>query len=207
MATIYQQRQSLKLDPESLRLVEYSYDQFVHAGAKLSDADKTELKKLNEELATLSNDFTTKLLAATKAAAYVTTDKAALAGLSDAQISAAAEAAKSRKVEGFVLPLQNTTQQPDLVALTNRATREALFANSWDRAERGDANDTRDTIATHRTASRPEGQAARVSQLRRLEAGRPDGQNAGSGAEVHGRAGAGGNGPGRQRSPRHPGRD
>ena len=137
----------LKLDPESLRLVEYDYDQFVHAGANLSEADKTELKKLNEELATLSNTFTTKLLAATKDGAYVTTDKAALAGLSDAQISAAAEAAKGRKVEGFVLPLQNTTQQPDLVALSNRSTRQALFANSWNRAERGDANDTRDTIA------------------------------------------------------------
>src|ERR1019366_5400583 len=144
VATIHQQRQALKLDPESLRLVEHSYDEFVHAGAKLSDADKTEL---NEQLATLSNDFTTKLLAATKAAAYVTSDKAALAGLSDAQTSAAAEAAKARKVEGFVLPLQNTTQQPDLVTLTNRATREALFSESWNRAERGDANDTRDTIA------------------------------------------------------------
>src|ERR1035438_9575320 len=145
VSTIYNERQTLKLDPESLRLVERTYDDFVHAGAKLNEADKTELKKLNAELATLSNDFTTKLLAATKAAAYVTTDKAALAGLSDAQISAAAEAAKSRKVEGFVVPLQNTTQQPGLVSLTNRATREALFSNSWNRAERGDANDTRDT--------------------------------------------------------------
>ena len=147
VATIYKERASLKLDPESLRLVEYTYDQFVHAGANLSEADKTELKKLNEELATLSNTFTTKLLAATKDGAYVTTDKAALAGLSDGKISGAAEAAKGRKVEGFVIPLQNTTQQPDLVSLSNRATREALFSNSWNRAERGDANDTRDTIA------------------------------------------------------------
>ncbi len=147
VAAVYKQRNSLKLDAESLRLVEWDYDQFVHAGAKLNDSDKTELKKLNEEIATLSNVFETKLLAATKDAAFVTTDKAALAGLSDAQINAAAEAAKSRKVEGFVLPLQNTTQQPDLVALNNRATRQSLFSNSWDRAERGDANDTRDTIA------------------------------------------------------------
>jgi peptidyl-dipeptidase Dcp len=147
VAAIYKQRNSLNLDPESLRLVEYDYDQFVHAGANLSDSDKTELKNLNEELATLSNAFTTKLLAATKDGAFITTDKAALAGLTDAQVSAAAEVAKSRKVEGFVLPLQNTTQQPDLVALSNRATRQALFANSWNRAERGDANDTRDTIA------------------------------------------------------------
>jgi peptidyl-dipeptidase Dcp len=147
VAAVYKERASLKLDPESLRLVEYTYDQFVHAGANLSDADKTELKKFNEELATLSNTFTTKLLAATKDGAYVTADKAALAGLSDGKISGAGEAAKSRKVEGFVLPLQNTTQQPDLVSLSNRTTREAVFTNSWNRAERSDANDTRDTIA------------------------------------------------------------
>jgi peptidyl-dipeptidase Dcp len=147
VATIYQQRNSLNLDPESLRLVEYTYDQFVHAGAKLSDTDKAELKKLNEELASLSNAFNTKLLAATKDGAYVTTNKAALTGLTDAQISAAAESAKGRKVEGFVIPLQNTTQQPDLASLSNRTTRQGLFANSWNRAERGDANDTRDAIA------------------------------------------------------------
>ena len=77
----------------------------------------------------------------------MTTDKAALAGLTDAQISAAAEAAKGRKVAGFVISLQNTTQQPDLATLSNRTTRQTLFQNSWGRAERGDANDTRDTIA------------------------------------------------------------
>ena len=144
---IYDQRQSLKLDPESLRLVEVEYDKFIHAGANLSEADKTQLKKLNEELASLSNEFSTKLLAATKDGAYVTTDKAALTGFSDARLAAAAEAAKGRKVEGYVIPLQNTTQQPDLVSLTNRSTREALFNDSWNRAEKGDANDTRDIIS------------------------------------------------------------
>jgi len=147
VAAIYKQRAALKLDPESLRLVEHYYDDFVHAGANLSEADKTELKKLNEEASSLSNAFTNKLRAATKAGAYVTTDKAALAGLSEARIAAAAQAAKSRKVNGFVIPLQNTTQQPDLVSLSDRATRQAIFEHSWNRTERGDANDTRDTIA------------------------------------------------------------
>ena len=147
VTTIYKQRNSLKLDPESLRLVEWDYSQFIHAGANLSDVEKAELKKLNEQLATLADEFETKLLAATKNGAYVTMSKAALAGLTDAEISAAAEAAKGRNVEGFVIPLQNTTQQPDLVSLSDRTTRQTLFANSWDRAERGDANDTRDTIA------------------------------------------------------------
>ena len=128
--------------------MEYDYDQFVHAGANLSDADKTELKKLNEELATLSNTFSTKLLAATKDGAYVTTDKAALAGLSDAQISAAAEAAKGRKVEGYrPSSAEHHAAARSGVADAIGQRRQALFTNSWNRAERGDANDTRDTIA------------------------------------------------------------
>src|SRR5713226_6357175 len=147
VAALYKQRQALHLDPESLRLLEVTYDRFVRSGVNLSDADKTELKKLNEEISTLSTDFSTKLLAATKDGAYVTTDKGALAGMTDAQIAAAAQTAQSRKQEGYVIPLQNTTQQPDLASLSVRATRQAIFENSWNRAERGDGNDTREVIS------------------------------------------------------------
>ncbi len=147
IAAVYERRAALKLDPQSLRLVEVTYDEFVHAGANLSDPDKAQLEKLNEEASTLSNDFSRKLLQATKDGAYSTADRAALAGLSDAQISAAAQAARSRKAEGYVIPLQNTTQQPSLASLSVRATREAIFRNSWNRAERGDADDTRSIIA------------------------------------------------------------
>jgi peptidyl-dipeptidase Dcp len=144
---IYDKRESLKLDPEALRLVKWYYDKFVHSGANLSEADKTQLKKLNEEESSLSQAFTTKLLAATKDAALITTDKATLAGLTDAQVAAAAEAAKTRKTEGYVVPLQNTTQQPDLSVLKERATRQILFENSWNRAEKSGGNDTRDTVS------------------------------------------------------------
>lgn len=145
---VYNQRATLKLDAESQRLIEYDYNEFVHAGAKLSEADKTQLKKLNEEESTLSAQFTNKLLAAANAGALVVDDKAKLAGASDADITAAAAAAKERKLDGkWVIPLQNTTQQPALQSLTNRDTREQLFKAGWTRAEKGDANDTRDTIA------------------------------------------------------------
>jgi peptidyl-dipeptidase Dcp len=147
VSSIYKDRDALKLDPESRRLVEYYYDLFVHAGAKLSDADKATLKKLNEEEATLSNQFKNKLLAATKAGAYATTDKAALAGLSDAQLSAAAQAAKNRNQPGWVIPLQNTTQQPSLTQLKNRDTRQTLFEHSWERTERGGTDDTREIVS------------------------------------------------------------
>ncbi len=103
--TVYDERAGLKLDPESLRLVEVDYRAFVKAGAKLNDADKAKLKKLNEEEAVLSNTFMNKLLAGTKAAAYSTTDKTKLAGLSDAQMQAAQIAAKGRGTTGYVIPL------------------------------------------------------------------------------------------------------
>ncbi len=145
--TLYDEREKLKLDPESAHLLEFYYKRFVHAGAQLSEADKAKLMALNAEESTLSNAFNRKLLAATKAAAFVTTDKAALAGMSEAQIAGAEAAAKARKSEGYALPLQNTTQQPALAQLTVRATRQAMFEHSWTRAEKGDDNDTRSTIA------------------------------------------------------------
>jgi peptidyl-dipeptidase Dcp len=144
---VYKQRANLQLDSEARRLVEYYQDRFVHSGANLSDDDKAQLKELNQRISALSTTFSNRLLAATKNAAYVTIDKAALAGLSDSEIASAAEAARDRKLAGFVVPLQNTTQQPDLASLTERNTREALFANSWNRAEHGDSNDTRDIVA------------------------------------------------------------
>jgi len=147
VTALYKQRASLKLDPESLRLLEFTYDNFVHFGANLSEADKTELKAINEKIASLSNDFSTKVLDATKNGAYQTTDRGAIAGLSDGEIAAAVQAAQGRKQQGYVIPLQNTTQQPSLASLSVRATRDAIFEKSWNRAELGDANDTRETIA------------------------------------------------------------
>ncbi len=145
--TIYDKRDNLKLDPESQKLVAYYYKQFIHAGANLSKADKDQLKKLNEEDATLSAKFINKLLAGTKAGALVVNDKSKLEGLTPAEIDAAAQAAEARGLKGkWIIPLQNTTQQPDLNSLKNRETRKQLFENSWNRCERNDKNDTRADI-------------------------------------------------------------
>jgi peptidyl-dipeptidase Dcp len=127
--------------------VEWTYDRFRHFGAALPEDSKTRMRQINEELSTLSTTFTQKLLAASKDGAFVTTDRSALAGFSDGQIAAAAAAARARNVPGYVVPLQNTTQQPALQSMSNRESREALFNNSWNRAEHGGENDTRDTIA------------------------------------------------------------
>jgi peptidyl-dipeptidase Dcp len=143
---IYGQRDQLNLDPESHKLVEWYYDEFVRRGARLPEADKIALKELNKEASTLSTLFTNKLLAATKAGALILTDRAALAGLSDGEIAAAEACAHERKLgNAWVIPLHNTTQQPALLTLEDRAVRKKLFDASWKRAELGDANDTRET--------------------------------------------------------------
>ncbi|WP_425497294.1 peptidyl-dipeptidase Dcp [Luteimonas flava] len=145
--TIYDQRDTLGLTPEQKTVVEHTHDGFVRAGALLNDADKAELRKLNAESSTLSTAFGNKLLAASNAGGVFVTDVAELDGLDEGAIAAAADAAKAAGKDGqWLLTLQNTTQQPVLASLKNRALRERVLAASTGRAEKGDANDTRATI-------------------------------------------------------------
>jgi len=145
---LYDRRSELKLDPEALQVLTLYYRQFVHAGANLSPKDKERLKAINKRDASLETEFQQKLVAAAKAGALIVSDKAQLAGLSDAEIANAAQSAKERKLTGkYVIPLQNTTQQPLLTSLANRDVRQKLFESSWTRAEKNDANDTRAIIS------------------------------------------------------------
>ena len=145
--SIYEKQDQLKLDHESQKLVSYYYKEFVHAGANLSAENKTKLKKLNEEEATLIAKFVNKLLAGTKEGALISSDTSELAGLAPADLDAASQAASTRGLSGkWLIPLQNTTQQPALQSLLNRETRKKLFENSWNRTERNDSNDTRSDI-------------------------------------------------------------
>ncbi|TKV09087.1 peptidyl-dipeptidase Dcp [Citrobacter sp. wls619] len=144
---VWQQRSSLELEGESLRLLEVVHQRFVLAGARLNDADKARLKALNTESATLTSQFNQRLLAANKAGALVVDDVRRLDGLSAEEIAVAALAASDKGLEGrWVIPLLNTTQQPALAALRDRQTRENLFTQAWTRAEKNDANDTRAII-------------------------------------------------------------
>jgi peptidyl-dipeptidase Dcp len=132
-----------ELNLEQAKLLDVQYKQFLHSGAELSLAKQTQLKQLNKRLSTLQTDFNQKLLAAAKAGALHVDDASALAGLSNEQIAAAQQAAKDRRLPGYVISLQNTTQQPLLESLSNHDTRQKLYEASLNRAETGGANDTR----------------------------------------------------------------
>ncbi|HJW95446.1 MAG TPA: M3 family metallopeptidase [Thermoanaerobaculia bacterium] len=145
--TLYDKRDSSGLDAQQKFLIERYYRNFVRSGALLNEADKTKLRALNKEESTLTTDFRKKVLADTDASAIVVDTKAELAGLSDSDIAAAAERAKDRKLPGkYVLTLQNTTQQPALQYLQNRALREKLSMASQQRGNHGGPNDTKATI-------------------------------------------------------------
>ncbi|MDQ5979170.1 MAG: peptidyl-dipeptidase Dcp, partial [Verrucomicrobiota bacterium] len=136
--SLYDRRETLGLDAESARLLERYYKDFVRAGAQLSDSDKTVLRAFNAELATLSTRFSQNVLKEINTSAVIIGTREELAGLSDAAINAAAAAAKAAGHEGkFLIRLQNTTGQPPLTSLTNRAVREKIMAASLARGSRG----------------------------------------------------------------------
>jgi peptidyl-dipeptidase Dcp len=145
--SLYDNRSTLSLDAESTRLVEKYYQDFVRAGAKLSEADKVKLKAMNAELADLGTKFSQNVLAEVNDSAVVVDSKDELAGLTDEQI-AAAEAAKSRKLDGkYVITLQNTTGQPPETFLQNRALREKIYRASIARGSRGNKYDNTGIVA------------------------------------------------------------
>jgi peptidyl-dipeptidase Dcp len=151
---LYDKRDSLGLDPESRYLLQRYHLNFVRAGAELKDADKAKLRALNEEEAKLTTQFAQFLLADAKASSVVVSDKAELAGLSEGDLASIAGRAKERGLEGkWIVDLQNTTQQPVLSSLTNRALRQRILEASEARCDHGGPNDTKAI-------------AARLAQLR-----------------------------------------
>ena len=137
----------LGLDPESRRLLDRTHRDFVRSGARLGETEKTRLKALNAEIATLQTSFAQNVLKETNASAVVVDRREDLAGLTPAEITSAAAAAKAAGQEGkFALRLINTSGQPPLGSLENRAVRERLHQSSLARGSRGGEFDNRAVI-------------------------------------------------------------
>lgn len=137
----------LGLDPESRRLLDRTHRDFVRSGARLGETEKTRLKALNAEIATLQTSFAQNVLKETNASAVVVDRREDLAGLTPAEITSAAAAAKAAGQEGkFALRLINTSGQPPLGSLENRVVRERLHQSSLARGSRGGEFDNRAVI-------------------------------------------------------------
>jgi peptidyl-dipeptidase Dcp len=145
---LYDTRERLAFDPESKRLIERYYLDFVRSGAKLSETDKSELKAINRELASLRPAFSQNVLKEVNASGVLVDSRAELDGLSENEIASAAAAAKAAGHDGkFLIILMNTTGQPPLKDLKNRALRERIYNASIHRNSHGGEFDTREIVA------------------------------------------------------------
>ncbi len=146
--TLHKNRETLGLDAQGVRLIERYYTDFMRSGANLTDAQKTRVKAINSELATLSTQFSQNVLAEVNDSAIIVSDRAELAGLSDEQIAGFAESAKEKNMPGkYRIALVNTTIQPILPQLDNRALRERIHKASVARGARGNEWDNRAIVS------------------------------------------------------------
>jgi peptidyl-dipeptidase Dcp len=145
--SLYQQKDNMELDPESYRLIDKYYTDFVRAGARLSAPDKETLKALNSEMASLQTNFSQNVLNEVNQSAIVIDTEAELAGLSQGAIAAAQVAAQERDLQGkYVIALLNTSGQPALSALEDRKLRERIHQASLARGSSGGDFDNRATL-------------------------------------------------------------
>jgi peptidyl-dipeptidase Dcp len=143
VAALYDRRASLHLDAESLQLLTRYHTMFVRAGAQLAPPQQARLKELNKQISTLTTRFKHNLLKATADGAVVVDDVAQLDGLTAEQVGAAAQAAAARGLSGkWLIALQNTTNQPSLARLTDRALRERIYKASIGRGLGGATDNT-----------------------------------------------------------------
>lgn len=142
--TLHDRLADLALDPEQRYLVERHYREMTHAGAGLDDTQKERLTELNQRLSVLTTTFEKNLLADTNDLAVVFDDAAELDGLTEGELSAAAQNAADRGLNGkYVVTLTLFTGHPYLSSLTDRESRRRLLEASRSRGARGNEYDNR----------------------------------------------------------------
>ncbi|WP_437348232.1 M3 family metallopeptidase [Qipengyuania flava] len=145
---VYDNRAAMSLTREDAKLLEDTYEGMVHAGALLTEAERERVKAINSELSTLTTEFSQAARAAMNDTPVFFDSRDDLAGLSENDIQSAADLAAENGQPGkFAIALQNTTQQPLLPTMENRAAREKLFMASYHRADGRMDVDTRMLIA------------------------------------------------------------
>ncbi|WP_228724429.1 M3 family metallopeptidase [Spirosoma sp. KUDC1026] len=139
--TVYDQREKLKLDPESAMLLEKAYKRFSRNGANLDEKGKERLRAIDKELSQLSLQFGENVLNETNEYTMLVTDEKDLAGLPDYVVEAAKATAKQKGKEGYVFSLQAPSYGPFMQYADNRELRKQLYMAFNGRGFHGDKND------------------------------------------------------------------
>lgn len=148
ISILYGQLEQLQLDVQSARLLEQYYKDYVRAGAALSPQQQEQMREINSKIAVLETQYSQNVLSEVNDLAIVVDTREELIGMSEALITAAQNEAESRNKPGkFVIPLLNTSGQPSLSSLQNRALRERIHRTSLSRGSRGGAYDNRQILS------------------------------------------------------------
>lgn len=149
---VYDQRESLNLNPEQARLLEETYKGFVRAGANVPEAQQARFRELNEQIASLTLRFAQNVLKATNAYQLVLDE--APAGLSSDQIAAAKETGNAGEATKgkLVFELNMPSWEPFMMNCSDRNLREQMWKAYSTRCNGGEFDNTKiiDTLVNLR---------------------------------------------------------
>ncbi|MGB8402262.1 M3 family metallopeptidase [Bradyrhizobium sp.] len=146
IAMLHQNRATLKLTGEQMRLLERSYTRFHRAGAGLDDTAKARMAEINERLADLGTSFSHHLLG-DEQDWFMELGEDDHAGLSDSFVAAAKAAAEARGMQGkAIVTLSRSSVEPFLKSSTRRDLREKVFRAFTARGDNGNDNDNNAVI-------------------------------------------------------------
>lgn len=143
---VWQQRETLHLDPESDMLLDKTYKRFARNGANLNDQQKERLREIDKQLSQLSLQFGENVLNETNEYELLITNEADLAGLPAFAREAASATAEQHGKEGWLFTLQAPSYLPFMQYADNRVLRRELFLAYNTRGFRGDKNDNQQII-------------------------------------------------------------
>lgn len=142
---LYQDRANLGLSPQQLRLLEVSHDQFIRAGAQLSDEDRARYAEIRTELATLYTRFAQNELG-DRELWYMELPQSALDNLPASMVSAARAAARARNMEGHIITLDRSSVEPFLETSPDRDLRETAWRGFYNRGNNANEFDNNQLI-------------------------------------------------------------
>ncbi len=143
---IYEGKDALNLTTEQDTLLTNSYKSFVRNGANLNESDKTELRKIDTELAQLKLTFGEHVLAETNDFELHLTDENQLNGLPENTIEAAQIAAKEKNKEGWIFTLDYPSYIPFMTYSSDRNLRKKMAIAFGAKAFRNNKNDNQQVL-------------------------------------------------------------
>jgi peptidyl-dipeptidase Dcp len=144
--TVYQKKDQYNLNPEQQTLLDKTYQGFIRQGANLNEDDKKKFREITAELSKLTLTFNDNVLNETNAWQLHITDAKDLAGLPEDVIEAAALAAKSKDLEGWIFTLNYPSYVPFMQYAENRNLREQMYKAYNSKAFHGNERDNREII-------------------------------------------------------------